>query len=500
MIDVLDLTSEQDVQKLREFSLLDHPETFRYFKNRNFEDAIKTHVVTIMYSTFGYAHIDRDSKSGRYYLGICVMPEKQGNGIGKKLLNMIFKLHKGDTYLTVDKTNIPAISLYEKYRFVRIDESETSYTYKRSKQLLLEVSVGEAIDKLTILDIKLEKITNIDKKAQCQKEFDAINVELSEYVDKVSRFYKWLRYINLQIWNLQDEMREKNIYSNEAFNKILDLNDMRFRVKKRINAVFDTSFQEQKGYSNKTGIFLTHLGLGDLINMNGAIRYAALMVDKLYVICKNRNCKNVTEMFSDDPTIQVTECRDDDSDVNDIISNKRLVKKSTIPGIKSIYHPYFNENITHKFLSGCWAGRQNYDSIPGVFYDDLKFAREIKHIFSYFNSNTPLSIPDIPYIFTHSSSSEGGDLKFNTKWNVDEILTIDPNKNYYDVDHKWHSLANECLNKPLLSYVNLIQNAKEIHVTDSSFYCLACFVPLKADRRICYNRHSGAVASQYNFT
>ena len=154
--------------------------SFRYFKNRIFEEAIKTHVVTLMYSTYGYAHIDKDTKSGRYYLGICVMPEYQGNGVGKKLMEMLFKLYKDDIYLTVDKENTPAISLYEKYGFKRISESTTSYTYKKSKNLALEVSVGEAIDKLTILDIKLERITNPDKKTQCQIEFDSIHTNLSD--------------------------------------------------------------------------------------------------------------------------------------------------------------------------------------------------------------------------------------------------------------------------------------------------------------------------------
>lgn len=500
MLDVLDLTCEDDIKKLRTFSKLTHPDTFRYFKNRVFEDAIKTHIVTLMYSTYGYAHIDKDDKTGRVYLGVCVMPEYQGKGIGKKLIEMLLKLHKEDIYLTVDKQNVAAISLYEKYKFVRIDETANSYTYKKSKQLLLEVSIGEAIDKLTILDIKLEKITNPDKRSQCKKEFDSISADLCQYLENTSRFYKWLKYINLQIWNLQDEIREKNNYSNDAFHKILDLNDMRFRVKMRINSLFETSFQEQKGYSSKTGIFLTHLGLGDLINLNGAIRYASLMVDKLYVICKQRNSRNIIEMLADDSSIHIVECKDDDSDVNDIISNRKVIKKSVIPVIKPIYEQCFPETITHRFTSGGWCGRRFVDDIPGNFYDDLKFDRQIKHIFAYFNSYNTLDIPNLPYIFTHGSSSCTLGLALENKWDIDSILTIDPNRNYYSLGHKWYSIAETYVNKPFLSYINVIENAKEIHVTDSSFYCIACFLPLKAQLKLCYDRHSGVISSQYNFT
>jgi GNAT superfamily N-acetyltransferase len=500
MIDVLDLNSQDDIKKLQEFSLLDHPPTFRYFKNRIFEEAIKTHIVTLMYSTYGYAHIDKDIESGTYYLGICVMPEHQGKGIGKKLLDMLFKLHKDDIYLTVDKQNISAISLYEKYHFKQICQTETSYKYKRSKKLLLEISIGEAIDKLTILDIKLEKIINTNKKLHCQREFDSIHIDLVEYIDKVPKFYKWLRYINLQIWNLQDEMREENKYSNEIFHKILDLNDMRFRVKKKINNVFETSFQEQKGYSNKTGIFLTHLGLGDLINMNGAIRYCALIVDKLYVICKSRNCKNVREMFSDDPTIHIIECRDDESDVKNIISNKKITSRTIFRAKLTQYVPYFEEHITHRFVSGVWCGRTACDDIPNDFYRDLKLAFEIKHIFAIFNSSEYLPLPNIPYIFTHSSSSDNVVLSFETKLDINTILTIDPNKNYYHSQHKWFTIAENYVNKPFLSYVRVIENAKEIHVTDSSFFCMCCFLRTKADKRICYNRITGNVSRDYFFT
>ena len=499
MIDVLDLSNPLDLQKLKTFCELDHPDTFRYFKNRVFEDAIKTHVVTLMYSTYGYAHIDKDIASGRYYLGVCVLPEYQGKGIGKKLVEMLFKLHKEDTYLTVDKKNIPAINLYEKFGFKMIEERDTNYLYKRSKILELEVSVGEAIDKLTILDIKLEKITDSIKRDQCQKEFNSVSYSLVEYSNKCSRFYKWLKYINLQIWNLQDDMREKNNYSNEVFNKILDLNDMRFRVKKRINSLFEGTFQEQKGYSNKTGLFLTHLGMGDMINMNGAIRYCALMVDKLYVICKQKYSRNVREMLSDDSSIQIIECEDNDSDVIDIISNRKILKKSIVPGIPSTYHPYFEENITHRFISGGWCGQTNFNDIPGIFYDDLKLDRSVKHIFGYFNSYENLPVPTISYIFTHGSSSSTKGIPFETKWNIDNILTIDPNRNYYKSDHKWYSIAETYVNKPCLSYINIIENAKEIHVTDSSFYCLACFTNNNANVKLCYDRNTGIVNYKYNF-
>jgi len=482
MLSVLNLSVDDDVQKLRTFSELNHPPSFRYFTTRVFEDAIKTHVVTLMYSTYGYAHIDLDLQSGRHYLGVCVMPDYQGKGVGKRLIELILKLYTGDIYLTVDKENMRAILFYETYGFSRIQESQTTYTYKKHGMTLMEVSIGEAFDKLTILDIKMQKIQDPAKKVHCKREYDAVHANLGSHIVKHNRFYNWLKYINLRIWDLQDEMREGNRYSKKGFCDILDLNDMRFRVKKRINDLVNSSFQEQKGYSLKAGVFLTHLGLGDLINMNGAIRYAALMVDKLYVICKTRNSKNVKEMFSDDSAICIVECMDDDQDLKAVISG--------LP------------NITRNFFSGRLCGKHIStvpEDITVQFYDHLEFPREVKHEFAYFHSNSPLDAPSIPYIFTHSSSSYGTQLNFKNQWNINEILTIDPNHNAYAPGHIWHDLAERYINRPILSYLKVIENAQEIHVTDSSFYCLSCFIPIKATKKTCYDRLSGTILQHYRF-
>ena len=364
MINILDLTIEHDIQLLKAFSELEHPPFFRYFKKRIFETCIQTHVITLLYSTYGYAHIDKDANTGRHYLGICVLPEYQGNGVGKKLIETLFKLFTGEVYLTVDKENVRTILLYEKYGFKCIGETAKTYEYRKSESFLVDVSVGEGVDKLTILDIKIDRLTNQYKKNQCKIEYDSLWSRLNTVVSKYSHLYKWLKYINIRIWNLQDEIRENNKYSEKGFRDILDLNDMRFRVKKIINSAFESSFQEQKGYSTKTGVFLSNFGLEHLINMNGAIRYAALMVDKLYVMCKTQDCNSAKGMFSDNPSISIVECKDDGTAL-------QVVSELT--------------DITHSFLSGIWIG--NYEEIDDQFYDQLGFPREIKTEFAYFHSS-----------------------------------------------------------------------------------------------------------------
>ena len=126
MIEELDLTNAAHLNRLKEFSLLEHPPSFRYFKNRVFEEAVKTHKITVLYSTedkkdVAYAHIDLDVPTGRPFFGICVLPEYQSKGIGKLLTNHILQRFSETVYLTVDNDNIHAVSLYKKFGFEQVE-------------------------------------------------------------------------------------------------------------------------------------------------------------------------------------------------------------------------------------------------------------------------------------------------------------------------------------------------------------------------------------------
>lgn len=136
MILILDVTNVDDINRLKQFSKMDHPSTFRYFKNRIFEEAIKSHILTILYhidgKDAGYAHVDIDNVTGNAYFGVCVMPPYQKMGIGGLLTRYIVENYKNTLFLTVDNENIHAMNLYKKYGFVLIESYETSSLWRRS--------------------------------------------------------------------------------------------------------------------------------------------------------------------------------------------------------------------------------------------------------------------------------------------------------------------------------------------------------------------------------
>ena len=109
-----------------------------------------------------------------------------------------------------------------------------------------ELSLGEAIDKLNILELKEKNIKDQSYLFEIKKEINALN-SLNNH--KTNDYYKILSYINEQIWDLTNKI--KGEISDELFNKtakeIFNLNQKRFRIKKIFNQY--SNLKEQKSYN-----------------------------------------------------------------------------------------------------------------------------------------------------------------------------------------------------------------------------------------------------------
>jgi hypothetical protein len=66
--------------------------------------------------------------------------------------------------------------------------------------------------------------------------------------------------------------------------------------------------------------------------------------------------------------------------------------------------------------------------------------------------------------------------------------------------HKWYPLAQSFVNQPFIDYTEVIRHAQEIHTTDSSFYCLSCYIQLDAKTKKCYARETGILIPKYDFS
>jgi hypothetical protein len=116
----------------------------------------------------------------------------------------------------------------------------------------VKVSIGEAIDKLSILELKQKKIVNEQKQFEIKKEIYELQ-ECNKYKNEYAFYYKLLMYVNEKIWDMTDIVKDMTI-DNPAFakvsNKIFEHNQKRFRIKNWFNLSTVSEIKEQKSYAS----------------------------------------------------------------------------------------------------------------------------------------------------------------------------------------------------------------------------------------------------------
>ena len=118
----------------------------------------------------------------------------------------------------------------------------------------IEVSNGEIIDKLTILQIKLDRIRDKAKQANLQKEYNELFEVSSAIISKSDTLYKSLYEVNCELWDIEDHIRDlerKKDFSNDFVSTaraVYVKNDRRSEIKREINIKTSSGFIEEKSY------------------------------------------------------------------------------------------------------------------------------------------------------------------------------------------------------------------------------------------------------------
>ena len=122
-------------------------------------------------------------------------------------------------------------------------------------KILIEVSVGELLDKISILEIKKDKIKDPDKLSFISNELSLLRDEFKNNISsnkKIDTLYQSLKIINARLWVIEDEKRqcEKNKDFTENFIKLSRdvhiLNDDRAKIKLEINKITSSKIREIK--------------------------------------------------------------------------------------------------------------------------------------------------------------------------------------------------------------------------------------------------------------
>ena len=122
--------------------------------------------------------------------------------------------------------------------------------------ILVPISTGELIDKLSILHVKKNKITNIEKLKIVEKEIDLIYPLTINFIEKmeINSLYSKLIEVNSQLWEYKDRIRildSLSIFEGEFIfisKKIYTTNDYRFKLKNEINILTNSELKEVKDY------------------------------------------------------------------------------------------------------------------------------------------------------------------------------------------------------------------------------------------------------------
>ena len=127
----------------------------------------------------------------------------------------------------------------------------------KSKKILTEISAGELLDKISILEIKLDKIKEKESLVEINKEYESLNKTKNSNLnltEDLKNLINKLKEINMKLWTIEDEKRtcEKNKDFGKNFielaRQVYFNNDKRAKIKSEINKILGSNIKEVKKY------------------------------------------------------------------------------------------------------------------------------------------------------------------------------------------------------------------------------------------------------------
>ena len=126
-------------------------------------------------------------------------------------------------------------------------------------KIIVQISVGELLDKISILEIKKEKIKDKEKLKFIDHEHNILNSQYNENIpnnEKIKKLFQSLKKVNLKLWDIEDNKRlcekEKNFGNNfiKLSREVHFLNDDRAQIKLEINNLSGSTIKEIKEYTS----------------------------------------------------------------------------------------------------------------------------------------------------------------------------------------------------------------------------------------------------------
>jgi hypothetical protein len=129
---------------------------------------------------------------------------------------------------------------------------------ENSKTPFIPISWGELLDKISILEIKILKITSMNARQNIAKELKYLSdiANLNNTTVEIQTLKNQLKEVNLKLWDVEDRIREKESVSEfdkvfiELARSVYRLNDVRAKTKQSINLILQSELVEEKSYKD----------------------------------------------------------------------------------------------------------------------------------------------------------------------------------------------------------------------------------------------------------
>jgi hypothetical protein len=124
--------------------------------------------------------------------------------------------------------------------------------------IFVEIAAGELIDKMTILEIKLDQISDAAKRVNIRREYEQLSTVFHEHIapsDELARLTAALKAANQELWHIEDDIRERERMKDfgpefvALARSVYQTNDRRAALKRDINALLQSSIFEEKSYA-----------------------------------------------------------------------------------------------------------------------------------------------------------------------------------------------------------------------------------------------------------
>jgi hypothetical protein len=230
-----------------------------------------------------------------------------------------------------------------------------------------------------------------------------------------------------------------------------------------------------------TAYFLAHNGLGDNITSIGAINFLSNYFETIYFLCKNIYANNVKLLLNQECVkIVPFDAKNEFDECANIITNAYNNDNTINVFIAGCHKNYLISNITHcdliNYIQDDKGYTIPYDFIKSFYYD---IGLDLSIYYDYFNISSsvtsikyyePIKNYNIIFLHTLSSTMKVDLSNIINKYIYDtSYIMICANTNVYPTDHEHYNISNTFVNIELAHYIDVIKNAKEIHIIDSCF-------------------------------